>query len=71
MRGEISLEASAKLCAALLFAEPPPQPFGGPDDCPRAYLNVAHPVASLVPSFIFLFFDPPVPDSRRDVEASK
>jgi hypothetical protein len=71
IRGEISPEASAKIHGALPFAELPPQPFFGADDCPGACSNMVPSVASVELSFSFLFFDPPAHDSGCDVEASK
>jgi hypothetical protein len=35
MRGKITPRASAKICTALFFMEPAPQPFGGADDGPK------------------------------------
>jgi hypothetical protein len=55
IRGEIAPEASDKIRAALLLAEPPPQPLGGADDGPGASSSEALLVISMEPSVIPLF----------------
>jgi hypothetical protein len=55
IRGEIAPEASDKIRAALLLAEPPPQPLGGADDGPEASSGEALLVISMEPSVIPLF----------------
>jgi hypothetical protein len=75
IRGEISPEVPAlelaKVLVALSFVDMPPWLFFGTNDRPGVHSNVLPSRASLEPSTIFLFFDPPAPDNGCDIEASK